>query len=42
MVREIHPWGKSGYEITFSGTRQTAILAANKAGKLEKIMALPS
>lgn len=41
MIREIHPWGKSGYEITFSGTRQTAILAANKAGELERIMALP-
>ena len=41
MIREIHPWGKNGYEITFASTRQTAILAANKARELEKILALP-
>ncbi|SFR18278.1 LytTR family DNA-binding domain-containing protein [Desulfoscipio geothermicus] len=41
MIREIHPWGKNGYEITFSGTRQTAILALSKAKELEKILALP-
>lgn len=41
MIREIRPWGKNGYEITFSGTRQTAILALNKARELEKILALP-
>jgi len=41
MIREIYPWGKNCYEITFSGTQQTAILAANKAGELEKILALP-
>ncbi|MEW5954889.1 MAG: LytTR family DNA-binding domain-containing protein [Bacillota bacterium] len=41
MIREIRPWGKNGYEITFSGTRQTAILAANKAMELEKALVLP-
>jgi len=41
MIREIRPWGKNGYEITFSSTRQTAILASNKARKLEKILAMP-
>ena len=41
MIREIRLWGKNGYEITFSGTRQTAILAANKAMELEKVLVLP-
>jgi hypothetical protein len=41
MVREIRPWGKNSYEITFSGTREKALLASNKARELEKILALP-
>ncbi len=41
MVREIRPWGKNSYEITFSGTQQKALLASNKARELEKILALP-
>ncbi|SFG35692.1 two component transcriptional regulator, LytTR family [Desulfotomaculum arcticum] len=41
MIREICSWGKNGYEITFSGTRQTAILALNKARELEKTLVLP-
>ncbi|MCS5696471.1 LytR/AlgR family response regulator transcription factor [Desulfofundulus thermocisternus] len=41
MVREIRPWGKNSYQITFSGTKQKALLASNKARELEKILALP-
>lgn len=41
MIREIHPWGRSGYQINFSGTEETALMVANKARVLEQILAMP-
>jgi two-component system LytT family response regulator len=41
MIREIFPWGKNGYQVSFAGTKQTALLARDKARELEKILAIP-
>jgi len=41
MIKEIFPWGKRGYRISFANTKETALLTAEKARKLNKILALP-
>lgn len=38
LIREVYPWGKRGYQVSFTGTQETALLAWNKAKELEKIM----
>lgn len=41
MIREIYPWGKRGYQISFAGTQQTSLLAWGKVKELEKILGWP-
>jgi len=41
MIKEIYPRGRNGYEITFSGTEETALMVANRARVLEKMLAMP-
>lgn len=38
LIKEIYPWWRKGYYITFAGTKQTALLTAEKLKELEKIL----
>jgi len=41
MIKEIYPWGRKGYQITFAGTKETALLTSEKSKELEKVLAMP-
>ena len=41
LIKEIYPWGKKGYQITFSGTKETALLTNEKFKELEKRLLYP-
>jgi len=41
LIKEIYPRGRSGYEISFTGIGETALMVAKRARVLEKMLAMP-
>lgn len=40
MIKEIYPWGRKAYEITFKDRKETALLTLERSKELEKVLGI--